>query len=448
MKNVFKFLSAATVAVCVCVISCDKIDNSEEMVPKGWTVAISASKEVDSSTKALSEDVDKIRATFQTTDNIYVYNKTKGIADPSPLHPDKDGAKANIIGTLSESYDKGDELVLCYNPEYIEGKGLRFSYGNQKGDLSSVADFAKATKIITAEEASAKTLSGSVSFENLQSIFRFTFSDDAVKFKRIIISTKKNKLIHTDMTCHEFKGVTTSSVMVTRETPSSEPVYVALRNENTGEDTYLFRAEDDKGFVYAGEKVAPAGKILDGKLYYSKVNMAPQSKFTVTESGVTVSPNEGSYGYKDYKDLYATGTGIGQYILWDYNKLKELTLDNVHLICYDHTPITSKNSTILSLTIIGDNTIVTDANHPGISFCSYYTLSNPHNMHLWVQGNGNLTITASNSIGHSGILNSYGHESYGIRAKTGYSLTLEDVGDNGDGTYTWIYKVRSNPEGQ
>ena len=450
MKNFFKFLSAATVAVCVCMISCDKIDNSEDTAPKGWTVSISASKEVDSSTKALSEDVDKIRATFQTTDNIYVYNKTKRKADPSPLHPDQDGVKANIIGTLSEScdYDKGDELVLCYNPEYIEGEGLRFSYGNQKGDLSSVADFAKATKIITAEEASAKTLSGSVSFENLQSIFRFTFSDDGINYniKRVIIYTEKNKLVHTDMTCHTFEGVTTSKIVVTREKPSADPIYVALRNENTEEDTYIFLVEDDQGFVFKGEKVAPAGKIVNGKLYYSKVNMAPQSKFTVTEHGVTVSPNEGSYGYKDYEDPYVTGTGIGQYIFWRDRKLQSLTLDNVHLVCYDHTPIVNNKSTINPLIINGDSTIETDAKHPGIVFSSFLN-SNTH-VPLWVKGNGNLTITASNSIGHSGILNLDNIDYYGIKAVEGYTVTLEEVGDNGNGTKTWIYKVRSNPEGQ
>lgn len=68
----------------------------------------------------------------------------------------------------------------------------------------------------------------------------------------------------------------------------------------------------------------------------------------------------------------------------------------------------------------------------------------PHNLPLFIEGTGNLTITASNSIGHSGILNSYGHESYGIQAANGYTLTLEDKGDNGDGTATWLYKIRSN----
>ncbi len=451
MKKVFSVLFATAIAACACIISCDKIDDSKETPSKGWTVTISASKDGDNPTRALVEDPDSqnIITSFKTTDNIYVYNKTKKKADPSPLHPDQDGVTANIIGTLSEScdYDKGDELVLCYNPEYIEGDGLRFSYGNQKGDLNTVADFAKATKTITAEEASAKTLTGSVSFENLQSIFRLTFSADGINYniKRVIISTKNNKLVHTDMTCHKFSGVTTSKIVVTRETPSADPIYVALRNENTGEDTYLFQAEDDKGFVYEGEKVAPAGKIVDGKLYYSKVNMAPQAKFTVTENfsyNPKVGPNEGSYGYVDYENPYVTGTGIGQYILWRTRKLQELTLDNVHLICYDHTPIENNNSTIYPLIINGDSTIETDAKHPGIVFRSYFTSST--HVPLWVKGNGNLTITASNSIGHSGILNLDGIDFYGIKAMEGYTVTLEDVGDNGNGTYTWIYKVRSN----
>ena len=99
-------------------------------------------------------------------------------------------------------------------------------------------------------------------------------------------------------------------------------------------------------------------------------------------------------------------------------------------------------STINPLIINGDSTIETDAKHPGIVFRSYFNSST--HVPLWVKGNGNLTITASNSIGHSGILNLDGIDFYGIKAMEGYTVTLEDVGDNGNGTATWIYKVRSN----
>lgn len=440
MKHIFGILSAAALAACACMVSCNKIDETPEA--EGWTVSISASGESPSKALSVEGDDNKLVFTFQTTDNIYVYNKTKGKADPSPLHPDQNGAKANLVGTLSESYSAGDELVLCYNPEYIEGDGLRFSYGNQTGDLSTVADFAKAVKTISAEEASAQNLSGSVTFENLQSIFYLAFPS-TLNIKRIIIATEKNKLVHTDMTYHKFGGVTTSKIVVNRATPSNKPFYVALRNENTDADTYLFLAEDVDGYVYKGDKAAQAGKIVNGKFYTSEIAMHEQSKFTVKENGSSlVPPNEGSYGYKDYADPYVTGTGIGQYIGFYDKKLQSLTLDNVHLISHDHTPIVSDNSTLFPLIIIGDNTIETDSRHPGIAFCSYYTLGNPHTMPLFIKGNGNLTITSSNSIGHSGILDTYGV--YTFQAVDGYTVTFEDIGDNGNGTYTWLYKVRAN----
>lgn len=439
MKKFFQMISLAAVAALVCMISCTKADKSDQAESKGWTVSISASAGNDASSKALAVDAEgnNLVFTFKTTDNIYVYNKTKGKADPSALHPDQDGTKVNLVGTLSESYSEGDELVLCYNPEYIEGKGLRFSYANQTGDLGTVADFAKAAKTVSAEEASAEKLSGSVIFENLQSIFYLAFSS-SVSIKRVIISTKKNKLIHTDMTCHEFGGVTTSKIVVTRGTPSPDPFYVALRNENKEADTYLFWVEDADGFVYKAEKEAPAGKIVDGKLYLTDLDLNPQSKLTVTENGTKVEPNEGPYGYVELGSLVATGTGIGQYFSWRNRKLQSLTLDNVHLINYDHTPIVSDGSTLFPLTIIGDNTIETDARHPGIAFCSHYI----EDMPLFVKGTGYLTITASNSIGESGILDTY--DKYSIRAVDGYTVTREDLGDNGNGTATWRYKIRPN----
>lgn len=446
MKILSAIISAAALTCALSLVSCSKIEPAEQVSTKGWTVSISATASDEASSKAVIEDNNnfKMVTTFKLTDNIYVYNKTQKRADPTPLHPDREGTRVNFVGTLSQEYSEGDELVLCYNPQYVEGKGLLFNYDRQKGDLGSVADYAKAYKTVSAAEASAKELSGTVEFEKMQSIFRFTFPYFDAPIKRLVITTKRHRLVQTDRSCHEIGGFVSAPLIVNMGNPTQAPVYVAMRNESKDEDKYFFLIETTDGFIYQGEKEAPVGKIVNGKLYDSEVVLFSQSKFKVTEAGNKVEPNDGSYGYKDYNDIEANGTGFGQYIWWYYNKFCTITLDNVHLICYDHIPIMSENAP-MSIVLKGDSSIETSARFPAICFCSFYALSKPRNRSMTISGIGHLTLTAKNSdrMIDRGILNNYGTGAW-LKAAEGYYFTVEDLGDNGDGTSSWLYKVRKS----
>ena len=126
MKKTLRLTCAIALISAMCLSACNKAelieDNPveqpgiEEPQSSGWKVAISATMG-GTGTKALAEDPDtrNLIATFETTDNIFVYNKTKKTMDSSPLHPDRDGASVTLTGTLAGSYEEGDELVLCYN---------------------------------------------------------------------------------------------------------------------------------------------------------------------------------------------------------------------------------------------------------------------------------------------------------------------------------------------
>ena len=121
MEKTFKFISAMALIAAMCLSACNKVEITEDPIDEpgievtpsqGWTVAISATMGGDSSTKALAEDPDthKLLATFETTDAIYVYNKTKNKMDANSLHPDQNGASVTLTGTLAgDYYDAGDE---------------------------------------------------------------------------------------------------------------------------------------------------------------------------------------------------------------------------------------------------------------------------------------------------------------------------------------------------
>ena len=450
MEKTFRFITAIALLTAMCLAACNKVELTEDPIDEpgtevtpsqGWTVAISATIGGDASTKALTEDpsTHKLIATFETTDNIYVYNRTKDKQDATVLHPDRSGATAVISGTLTGEYDAADEIVLCYNMDEYH----RFHYLGQKGTLATVADFAKAEKTITVAEATDKALSGSVSFDNLQSVFRFTFTDGSstVPVRSVSISTAGDKLVQTDLRYKpDWNSMYYGAVDVEPDATTTDPITVALRNENASDDTFYFEVDNGSGVIYKGTKPAPAGKIVNGKFYESTVTLTQVPKPTVinTNDASAIEPNYGNYGYLDAGNLTVSGTGVGYYFSWAEQTFKSLTLSGANLTSLEQEPISSASSILNPIIIEGDNFIVTDASHAGIKYKSYRSGTT---FTQTIRGNGTLTVTASNTIGVKGFLDSY-NESNAVAAASGYVLTVSDGTDNGDGTSTWVYTVR------
>ncbi len=475
MKQVYFRISAVALIAAMCFPACQKVEFSEEPSPeqtdtevpagKGWTVAIDAT--MGSDTKALAEDpaTHKLLATFETTDAIYVYNKTKNKMDANPLHPDQNGASAVLTGTLAESYDAGDELVLCYKCN---------SYGNfqyskgQKGTLSTVADYAQAGITISAEDAAVKQITGSAAFVNMQSIFGFNFSSGgiAVPARVVEISTEAGELVslvRASPTSYQLPvshGITT----VVADAPISGTLYAGLSNDNTGDDMYYFRVNDGAGHLYTGSKAASAGKIVNGKYYASSVALTPIAlpTVTLTASGTPVGPNapwdetltmygwsDAFLGYANYEDLTISGNTAGCWFIWcTYDHSggdRTITLDGATVTRpeMDTWPFCNQEGTF-TVVLNGDNSISTTIG-PGIDF----TGGESHT--IWFKGNGTLTITCETpSDGGTGFNIMYGiHDRSTIsstqhpspQAADGYTLTISDGTDNGDGTTTWVYTV-------
>jgi len=441
MKQTNKLLSAIAIIAAMCLTACTKAELTKEGQPSGgWTVAISATIGGDSPTKALSEDpaTHNLIATFETTDAIYVYNKTKNRQDATVLHPDRSGATAVISGTLTGEYAAGDEIVLCYNLDADH----RFHYLEQKGTLATVADFAKAEKTITTAEATDKALSGTVSFDNLQSVFRFSFTDgsSAVPVQSVSISTAGGKLVQTDLRYKpDWNSMYYGAVTVVPNAKTSDPIIAALRNENDSDDTFFFEVDNGSGVMYKGTKAAPAGKIVNGKFYVSTVTLTQVPKPTVilTDNGSAVEPNAGNYGYLDAGNLTVSGTGEGYYFSWGEQSFKSLTFTGASITCYGREPVSSSRSILNPIIIEGDNYIITDADHAAVAYKSYFS---NNDLSQSIKGNGTLTITASSTVGTKGFKNTYSSP-VNVVAASGYTLTISDGVDNGDGTTTWVYTV-------
>lgn len=467
MKRHFAYVPAFAFIAAICLVACSKVeqDNSIDNAGKegssgqGWTVSIQATKAVES--KALSEDSDthKLIATFETTDDIYVYNKTKNVVDTNPLHPDRNGASVLLTGTLSGDYDENDELVLCYKSS---NNGIFSYYTGQKGTLETVADFAKATITVSANDAATKSITGAATFENMQSIFGFRFTDgtSVIPTRAVRVSTSEAKLVYLvrSLTNSYIPAVSYGASSVVADNPISGTVYMALCNENTGDDTYHFYVNDGDGHLYYGEKAAPGGKIVNGKFYTSTVTLTPVAlpTVTLTETGMPVGPNSPweptlayygwynyMFGYANYGDLTISGNTNGCWFEWMAQSGsgldKTVTLDGATVTNPEEGsyPIENQSGT-LTIVLYGDNSITTDG-RPAIAY-------NDTDHIIRFKGNGTLTITSSeSSYGCEKGLRCYGYSSTNPGRPTaadGYELTISAGTDNGDGTTTWVYSVR------
>lgn len=460
MKKLFTY----SLATLLCFCACNKEKAPEVPAEKGWVISIQATMGADA--KALSEDPDthKLIATFETTDNIYIYNKTKNVFlySTNILHPDRDGASANLTGTLAGDYDEGDELVLCYTRDEYGG----YNYINQRiNDLSGVSDCAEATVTITAAEASSKTLStSSASFHNLQSVFQLQFTDGTspVPVKGIRCETENGGMISSFFADGYATTGYADGMLPDGVSPTTDPVYLAFRNESTADDIYHFRVYDGSD-VWLGDKAAPAGKIGIGK-YYTLSAPIPVTK--VLKPTVTVSPDNTILEPSDamsltyYLSLSPTtisGTGERYHFVYDNttNYPLMITLSDTHL-CEMEGNAFENTMSDFAFTLQGNSeiTVSHDAEAikttPGKNWFSSSVMGIYNKGNVVFSGDGTLTVTASsdnpddsgNYAYSKGILHG---ASGAVKAAYGYMLSVTDGVDNGDGTTTWVYTVAPDP---
>lgn len=469
-RNIYHILAAA-VAAALSLASCSKEVPAEEILaedpgtevtePQGWSVAIHASIGGDS--KALSEDsgTHKLIASFETTDDIYVYNKRTNVVDANKLHPDRDGSSVILTGTLAGDYQDGDELALCYGLNLHKNTYDYYVWGGYCDSLDDVADCAEASITITAADASSKTLTtGNAAFENLQSIMKLSFTDGTspVAVKELRISTANNLMVaelHPDGSkayCAIDAWLKDTSALAT-----TEPVYVAFRNESTDPDVYTFEVSDGSD-MYVGTK---SGNLSMGKYYAlsAPITVTKVPKPTVTnntDNSVLEPASYLDYMYKQEAGVpVITISGVGErYYIENVavsNAPRYVTLNSAHLTGMAMPCLKNMYGDYV-LTLQGDNVIIAGPGNAAI-WSKGFTLSS------WVaynsgsvlfRGEGTLTITAQNDNPYPSYNQQYSKGiAFGLNgqvaAQYGYILTVTDVQDNGDGTSTWRYTVAPDP---
>lgn len=116
--------------------------------------------------------------------------------DANYLSPDTNGKSANLVGSLAQTYNVGDQLVLYYNSQ---ANGV-VSFIGQDGTLDNILDVAIA--IVNVKEVDGSTIKTSqANFSNeLCSIYKFIFKNQAdnniLNVGSVRISSENNVLIY------------------------------------------------------------------------------------------------------------------------------------------------------------------------------------------------------------------------------------------------------------
>ncbi len=366
MNKRFIYSLAATFITAAVTLSSFTACSNEDLVADTVPGSVSTSEPVvysvkiaatlgEEGTRAVSyNDVTGgLTSTFRTTDNIGVYNKTKGClalkqgGDVMYLHADANAKEANLTGGLAfydtgntyNEVETGDVLLLIYN-----GEGSGYNYQSkenddhsmgQKGTLESLSDYDFATAEVTVTDVSGTgtaddpyTLTTTdASFTNVQSMFKLTFAGMPEEFSsnpssfginKITIHSVKNKLIcnynpaNGDVTYEDIQiilgGESISAAEQAREANGvGNVVYAALRFMPLGEgetDEITFTIETTAG-TYIATKTSPAGGFQNGKYYTS----------TITATGAVQLWEDGPY-WAPYNVGASAPEEFGYYFWW------------------------------------------------------------------------------------------------------------------------------------
>ena len=479
-KRLFIIFAAA---LAICAVACSK-QAPESGMPapaRVWKVSVNAVKGSD--TKALNYDEGgkKILTSFKTTDKVYVYNKTKGSLDDGILSPETDGASTVLRGSLQGDYAVGDMLDLRYSPYFAFDGGV-FDYEEQTGSFETLRDFGIATVQVTAVDDVLGTITlEDARFTNPCSIFRLSFVDmethNPIPVDMLYIKASFGKLVfmdNPDGTRKYYGPMDMDSGTFPWERPlmdSTGPVWFALCYEapetNAEYDGLLFDIEDNVNKIVYDMYKSADGKLANGNFYDATIEMMalPKPDVTLTVSGVSVQPTricaqferENYYTYVNPGDdiTIAGESGDQCSFRWDISgskivRFKGATADAPQFfVCSQASLLEQLGAGVLTIDLDGNTQIISEAADKAAISVDYGYKE------LIFQGDGTLTVWASNTVGTKGIMlvdasNNPREGVPNVHAADGYTLEISDGTDNGNGTSTWTYTVRpesSSPAG-
>ena len=279
----------------VALTGCQKVqeENSPAAQPgdgNTWKLTVVASKDVN--TKALSLDGNTLNATWSVGEKVNVFFQGTHIGTLEVQDTSTPGDKATLSGNVTKVNGLAAESYLSL---LFPGRDDHlWTYEGQDGSAPSAGvlganfDYAVSTLTVNSidEDADPKsiTATGTATFTNQQSIYRFGFKVggevEAIAVKSFMVSASQNLLRRSFS--YSGSGWNPTSGPIAVETNSSAPAdhlyYVALCNENTSADeTYTFTVVGSDNALYEGTKDVLAEKLGHGKFFNGNISISQKS---------------------------------------------------------------------------------------------------------------------------------------------------------------------------
>ena len=285
-----------------------------------WTVCIQAVKEIpgeEDGTKGLAIGDGKseanttlLQSVWKADEPVEVYQEGTHIGTLTATPDAADAHKATLSGTIVTSgITPGNSRLTLLTPrkewDYTGQVGLLLmqddpnNAGDRNRSIEKKYHYAVAGDVLVTDASTDNEGNGSLTtedafFANQQSIYRLSFrfqkngegSKYPIEAKRITLKAAGGGLVKTR---NPDGTETTGSIETLLDTHTSNPVFVAIRNQNTTEDEALnFRVMDYEGVTYYGSKTVPAAYKPNGT-FVSIKNATLPSRLELSQGSTPVN---------------------------------------------------------------------------------------------------------------------------------------------------------------
>ena len=292
------------VLLAVALTGCQQIEEEfeQQTVDIPWKLTIRASRN-GNGTRGLAigdkEDAastTKLQSIWKDGEQVYVYKDATLIGSLKATPDEKDAHYAILTGSVTTSeISAGTTRLTLLTPVPM----AEWTYTGQEGTLTggnnSIEDkynIAKADDVLITAVSGNSITTETASFANQQSIYRFSFrfqkggegDKNAIGVKSITLSAANGGLWR-----NETDG--TGSLTVTPPTVTTDPIFVALRFQNTTEEETLnFQVVDNDGITYLDSKTIPAASKPNGSFVSIKnTTLTRRMGLTISSKSETVA---------------------------------------------------------------------------------------------------------------------------------------------------------------
>lgn len=200
-----------------------------------------------------SDPTKGINTTWSTSDKVAVYSSGWGgkIGDLSPMEGKTEGNKTKLDGNVSPDGLKiGDRTELIF-------PRTTWSYADQDGTLATISskyDYAIASALVTFIDQNKKIYASDALFKTQQAIVRYIIKNgnSNLNVTSMTIVAESGKLVKS----RSLDGLTVEyGGLEIKPTSATNVLDVAIRNDNTGADTYTLTVKaDDKLYSSTSSK--------------------------------------------------------------------------------------------------------------------------------------------------------------------------------------------------